>query len=153
MVRTLAAFALAVAALVACSSDGNAGSGTGATACEKDTRKDVYVSGLSKSAASLSVRIVEATPGPPVKGTNAMTLEIVDAAGKAVEGASVAVVPFMPDHGHGSAVTPEVTPAGGGRYAVSKLYFAMAGLWQVTVAVTPQGGTKSEATFAFCLEG
>ena len=38
------------------------------------------MSGLSKSAASLSVRIVEATPGPPVKGTNAMTLEVVDAA-------------------------------------------------------------------------
>lgn len=147
---------LAVAAS-ACGDDdhgdhGSSGGGGNATACEKDTRKDLYTAGLSKQAGDLTVKIMDATPAPPTKGTNAMTLEIADAAGP-VAGATVNVLPFMPDHGHGSAVTPVVTDMGGGKYKVEKVYLAMAGLWRITVSVQKPGAAAQEVAFAFCLEG
>jgi hypothetical protein len=144
-------------ALAGCSSNDDAGSGSGVasatTGCSADTRKDVYTTGLTKQAGSFSIKIVEAAPSPPSKGTNAMTFELLDQAGTPVDGATMTITPFMPDHGHGSAVTPVVTASGGGKYAISKLYFAMAGLWRVTVSVqTPAAGIQ-EAAFQFCLDG
>jgi hypothetical protein len=132
----------------------NPDAGGSAGACASDARKDVYTAGLSKQGAGLTVKIVDATPAPPAKGTNVMTLQVLDGAGKPLDGASVQVTPFMPDHGHGSAVPPVVTPAGSdGKYAVDKVYLAMAGLWQLTITVTPAGGTRGEVVFSFCLDG
>lgn len=147
----------AIVSVSACSSDDDAGSTTSGTApatgCAADTRKDIFTAGLTKPAGTYTVKIVDATPGPPVKGTNAMTLEIRDAGGQPVDGATVTVTPFMPDHGHTSAVAPVVTPSGGGRYTVTKIYLSMAGLWKLTVGVQPPGGALQEAVFQFCLDG
>jgi len=147
--------------VVACSSsdgsDTGASSGqTQATACEKDTRKDVYTAGIAKETSvgeRLTVKIVESTPSPPKKGTNTMTLEIADGAGKLLDGATVSVVPYMPDHAHGSAVTPVVTPMGAGRYDVTKIYYPMPGLWKVTVTVQMTGAAPQEVAFNFCFDG
>lgn len=135
------------------SSSSSGASGSPTTACEKDTRKDIYTAGLAKQSAGLTVKIVESNPSPPQKGTNTMTLEIADAAGAPVDGATVAVTPWMPDHAHGSALTPVATPMGGGRYAVSKIYYPMPGLWQVTVSVQTPGAAAQEVTFNFCFDG
>lgn len=158
--RTLLVFSMVVlAAVVAgCSGDddqpgGASGAPPPPMGCAADTRKDVYTAGLSKPAGALNVKLVESRPGPPMKGTNAMTIEILDAAGQPVDGAMVTVTPWMPDHAHGSAVKPEITPAGGGKYEVDKVYLAMAGLWQIKVSVQPPGGGLEEATFQFCLDG
>ncbi|MDF2693425.1 MAG: hypothetical protein K0S65_1808 [Labilithrix sp.] len=140
----------------ACSSDeGDGGGGAApATGCAADNRKDVYTAGLSKPAGRFSVTLLESKPGPPIKGTNAMTLELVDPAGQPLDGATVVVMPWMPDHAHGSAVKPVVTDMGGGKYEVDKIYLAMAGLWQIKVSVQPAGGGPiQEATFQFCLDG
>jgi len=143
----------------ACSGDDDGGDkgSTGAppaTGCAADGRKDVYAPGLSKSAGTLSVRLLESNPGPPIKGTNTMTLEVVDAAGQPVDGATITVTPWMPDHAHGSAVKPVVTATGGGKYTVDEIYLAMAGLWQIKIGVqTAGGGPLQEATFQFCLYG
>src|SRR5687767_14054395 len=75
-------------------------------ACANDTRKDVYAAGLTKQSSGLSVRIMDATPAPPHKGTNALKLQVLDGNGKGVTGAILRITPFMPDHGHTSAVTP-----------------------------------------------
>ncbi|MBX3192704.1 MAG: FixH family protein [Labilithrix sp.] len=149
---TVAALALA---LSGCSSeDPGASSGGGRqTACEKDTRKDIYVAGLSKQNAGLSVKLVESTPAPPAKLTNAMTFQVLDGAGKPLDGATVSVVPFMPDHGHGSQVAPVVTPKGNGTYEVANIYLAMAGLWRITVSVQTPGGAPQEIAFQFCVDG
>jgi hypothetical protein len=150
---------LFAAALVSgCSSDGGsngtaAGAGQ-ATGCASDTRKDVYTAGLTKTAGALNVKVVEATPAPPAKGTNAMTFELTDAGGKPVDGATITVTPFMPDHAHGSAVTPAVAPAGAGRYSVTNVYLPMAGLWRITFSVQAAGGgATQDAVFQFCLDG
>lgn len=160
--RTLFVLSMALLATVmaGCSGDddGDGSNGTSgappATSCAADTRKDVYTAGLSKPAGTLNVKLVESRPGPPIKGTNAMTIEIRDAAGQPVDGAMVTVTPWMPDHAHGSAVKPEVTPAGEGKYEIEKVYLAMAGLWQIKIAVQPAGGGPLQETmFQFCLDG
>ncbi len=148
-------------ALAACSNSnddttsGSSGSSGRAGACASDNRKDVYTAGLTKQSASstLSVKIMDATPAPPTKGTNVMTFQVVDAAGKGVTGATVTVTPFMPDHGHGSAVVPIVKDDGDGKYTVEKIYLAMAGLWTLTVKVEMPGQAPQEVSFAFCLDG
>lgn len=65
-----------VSALGACASSsggtdpGSSGSsGQAATACEKDTRKDVFTVGLAKQSSAVSVKIVESTPSPPSSGS------------------------------------------------------------------------------------
>ena len=159
--RVVATVLLSVALMsTACSGDDDEGGDKGssgappATGCAADDRKDVYTPGLSKEAGTLSVRLIESNPGPPIKGTNTMTLEVLDAAGQPVEGATLTVTPWMPDHAHGSAVKPVVTATGGGKYTVEQIYLAMAGLWQIKVGVqTAGGGPLQEATFQFCLDG
>jgi len=137
-------------------SSGSSGGSSGfqSKACSQDARKDIYTAGLSKKNDALQVMIVESTPSPPKKGTNTMLLQIVDAAGKPVEGATVSVTPYMPDHAHGSAVVPAVTSMGEGKYAVAKLYYPMPGLWKVTVTVQMAGGAApQEVAFNFCFDG
>lgn len=146
------ALAVLVTALPGCSSEDES-NGPSARGCAADGRKDVYTQGLTKTAGALSVRLLEATPAPPAKGTNAMTIEVVDAGGAPVDDATITVTPFMPDHGHGSAVKPEVAAAGGGKYTVTKIYLAMAGLWEIKVSVQRPGEPAQETTFNFCLDG
>ena len=159
----LAPFALVAGLLLAsaCSSEepdsGSSSGGVGqSTGCAQDTRKDVYTAGLAKQNDAVSVKIVDSTPSPPKKGTNTMTLLIADPAGKPIDGATVSVTPYMPDHAHGSAVTPVVTAMGEGKYAVAKIYYPMPGLWKVTVTVQmsgPGAPAPQEVAFNFCFDG
>jgi hypothetical protein len=152
MKRWLLVFA---ALAIACSSDDDGATGANgstATACAADTRKDLYAAGMTKPAGALVVKLVEAAPGPPIKGMNAMTLNVTDANGAPVDGASLAVVPFMPDHAHGSARKTVIKPIGAGTYEVTDIWLPMAGLWKLTVTVQANGAT-SEATFQFCVDG
>ncbi len=161
MIRFLALFCLSAGLLVvapACSSDDDStttGTGTSAsTACAADKRQDIYTAGLTKPAGDLQVVLVDAQPGPPIKGMNTLKLELRDSSGAAVDGAEISVTPFMPDHAHGSARKPVVTAAGAGRYDVAGVWLPMAGLWKITVSVKKaEGAALQAAEFQFCLDG
>jgi hypothetical protein len=157
LARTNAALAVATLVAACSTSDGGdpAGTSGGTTsACAQDSRKDVYTAGLSKqTAAALSVKVMSATPAPPAKLTNALTLQLLDAGGQPLDGATLSVVPFMPDHGHGSAIKPTVTPKGGGVYDVTNLYYPMPGLWRVTVTVQLPNLAAQDVAFSFCIDG
>ena len=149
---------LTVLTVLACStSDGGSDPGTsgGSTsACAQDGRKDVYTAGLAKqTAAALSVKIMSATPAPPAKLTNALTLQLLDAGGQPLDGATLSIAPFMPDHGHGSAVKPTVTAKGGGVYDVTNLYYPMPGLWRLTVTIQLPNVAAQDVAFSFCIDG
>jgi hypothetical protein len=140
--------------------DGSTGGTSGAVmttsaACAADNRKDIYTAGLSKPTATggLSITLMEATPAPPQKQSNALVLQVIDAAGKPVDGATLSVTPFMPDHGHGSSVKPTVMPMGGGVYDVSNVYLPMPGLWRLTVTVQMPNVAAEDAAFQFCIDG
>lgn len=148
---------VAAVALGACGTDEGSSSGGASggaqTACDKDGRKDVYTAGLAKQGSALSVKLLESTPAPPAKLKNAMKFQIVDGAGAPLDGATLSVVPFMPDHGHGTAAVPVVTPQGNGTYEVSNIYLPMAGLWKITVSVQMPGAAPQEVAFQFCVDG
>jgi len=154
--RFVAVGLLVTGPLLGCSSEPHDAShdASAPTGCAAETRADAFVLGLAKALPNgLVVRLVAATPAPPAKGDNTWTVEIVDAAGKPVSGATVAVVPFMPDHGHGTAVAPTVTPeAAPGKYLISKMNLPMAGYWDITLSVTVSGA-KGEVRFGICIDG
>ena len=69
---SLATVLALASALAACGDDASSTSSSGSsgaqTACQKDTRKDAYASGLAKSGPSCTVKILDAQPAPPSKG-------------------------------------------------------------------------------------
>jgi hypothetical protein len=154
--------AAAASAALGCSSSGDSGTAgtsgavtTTGTACTADNRKDIYTAGLAKQTATgaLSIKVMDAMPAPPQKQSNALVLQVVDAAGMPVDGATVSVTPFMPDHGHGSSVKPTVTAKGGGLYDVANVYLPMPGLWRLTVTVQQPNVAAQDAAFQFCIDG
>jgi hypothetical protein len=145
--------AIAVTA-AACSGGGGGDVGPDADiGCRFDHRAMTYAAGmkLAGDSGALSFAIETATPAPPLKGNNSWTVQILDGSGAPVTGATMTAVPFMPDHGHGTQVTPVVTPAGDA-YTVAPLYLFMPGLWQVTLTATSAAGDDS-VKFDFCIEG
>jgi hypothetical protein len=157
----LAGLLVTMAAAACSSSDDGSSSSSGASgtsgttgACATDTRKDIYTAGLAKqTSGALSVKLMQATPAPPAKQSNALTFVVTDAAGKPVDGATLSVTPFMPDHGHGSSVKPTITPMGGGTYDVTNVYLPMPGLWRLTVTVQMPNVAAQDVAFSFCIDG
>jgi YtkA-like protein len=79
------------------------------------------------------------TPDPIAVGSLfSLDVAVLDAASGAppASDVSLAVDARMPEHGHGMNVEPQVTPKGGGRFAVSGMQFHMAGKWEIDFDVT-----------------
>ncbi len=74
---------------------------------------------------------VRSSPQPPVRGLTNFQLTVTDADGNAVSGLQLSVVPWMPQMGHGTSVTPVVKDVGDGVYQVTDVYLFMAGLWEL----------------------
>jgi hypothetical protein len=123
--------------------------------CQTDPRDDTYAPNLAKAGASGNFQfvLVSANPGPPAIDNNTWVVQLLDSSGTPVPGATfTSIKPWMPDHGHGSSAVPADTDNHDGTYTIQPLYFFMAGLWQVTLAVQANGKTDS-AIFSFCVQG
>jgi hypothetical protein len=125
--------------------------------CELETRDDEYTAGMEKTGAGgMTFRLVSSDPAPPSRYDNTWVIEILDDTGAPLDGATVEVTPFMPDHGHGTGIAAVVTedPDVDGRYLVEPVNLFMPGLWEITIEATPAGGTaadRDEAVFSFCI--
>lgn len=155
------AFATVLALLPACGT-GTGGQGgettttTGGVCAALDAGADTYAAGLSRVSADGQVKVafVSAQPAPPAKGANDFVIDVTDASGQPLTGASIALEAFMPAHGHGATAVPAVQPGSQpGRYTMTGLGLFMAGTWQITFTVTPTGGTAEPVMFTFCVEG
>ena len=149
------AAALVAVAPAACSSEGGGEPEEmeAAAFCESETRAEPYSASMTKVGDSgVSVTIADAMPAPPAIFDNQWTLDIADAAGNPIEGATLAVQPFMPDHGHPTNRESVVTEVGGGTYEVDPVNFMMGGYWEVTVDVETADMTDS-VIFKFCIPG
>ncbi|MFM2418131.1 MAG: hypothetical protein RL385_2854 [Pseudomonadota bacterium] len=73
-------------------------------------------------------------PSPCIVGDNSAQITLRDAAGAALEGATVTVSPWMPAHGHG---TIDVSAIEGdpGVYGTERVRFNMAGRWELHIQV------------------
>lgn len=136
------------------SGDDGGGDGDAAPTCEEASDEDTFAIGLSRAGdgGMMTVEFMGGAPAAPViRADNVWDVMLYDAAGEPVPGAEMVVTPFMPQHGHGSAVGVEVTDNGDGSYTWDPLYFAMTGLWEITVDVTLPGGDTDTVVFAFCV--
>jgi hypothetical protein len=127
----------------------------GAVSCETDPRVDTYVANLSKTSQSgaFKVSLVSGDPAPPAKGSNSWTIKITDASGAPMPNLPISVVPFMPDHGHGTSIVPQITASADGTYTVNPLYLFMPGVWRITITLDADAAVPVAASFFFCIEG
>lgn len=126
-----------------------------------DARADDWKLPLTKPTASgaLKVTLLASQADIPVIGDSMTkwTIAVADATtGAPVTGAPVSVLPWMPDHGHGTSVKAVVTEdaATPGQYALEPLYFFMAGYWTVTITInggSADGGAADSVVFSLCL--
>ena len=112
--------------------------------CSKETRATPYAPGTVVASAdgAVKVTLVDNRPGaadannPPgnwVKGSNTWDVTVTDGAGQPLDGLDIETVPKMPDHMHGTSITPIATDEGQGQYQISPLYLYMGGYWRITL--------------------
>lgn len=146
---------LAATGLVACDDDHNhEHADAAAVNCASETRADPYVAGMEASGSNgYKVVLMSSTPAPPAKGDNEWQLQLVDTGDTPIDGATLELSPFMPDHGHGTPIGAVVTPAGSnGEYTATPVNLWMPGYWEVTVNID-DGGTTDSAVFKVCIDG
>ena len=94
---------------------------------------------------------VENDPHPPVTGATHLALDIsTPDESLGVEGASLTITPWMPDHGHGISEAPVITEQGEGSYGAS-FAFSMPGDWDVSIVIDGESGTD-EVVFGYEVE-
>jgi hypothetical protein len=80
-------------------------------------------------------------------------LHVETADGQPVEGATISVGGWMPEHGHGLPTSPQVTQdLGNGDYLVEGLRFQMGGWWEVKFNISADG-VEDNVTFNIILGG
>ena len=93
---------------------------------------------------SFVVRYQSESGPPQINTLHSWRLHIVDAAGNAVTGASIAVSGGMPLHNHGLPTRPRVTAElGDGNYRLDGMRFHMAGSWEITLDIVADGTTDT----------
>jgi hypothetical protein len=97
---------------------------------------DAYLT-QTTDAGKCRIEVRTSPSQPPTRGTFDIQLTVVDATtGKPMDGLAVTAVPWMPAMGHGTSVTPTVTPAGEGHYVLSNVSMFMPGTWQLRTTIT-----------------
>ena len=153
-------FALLLAlGLSGCGSHHQGSSGGGAdgamATCAMEPRALAYAAGMQLPGMNqlFVVTLLASDPGPPWKGDNTWMLRVAGSDGAPADNLMLAVVPFMPDHGHGTPIKVRVTPSAGGNYKLERVNLFMAGLWQVTITIKTGDNKVDQVMFPFCIEG
>ncbi|MBX3129380.1 MAG: FixH family protein [Polyangiaceae bacterium] len=147
----LAAALLALGSGCSSSDDPQGSGGTGGAGTPCGGRGETFSAGMTHPGddGALTFTLVSATPAPPQLFDNSWLLEL-SAAGAALDGATLTVSTWMPDHEHGSPKQTQVSPQGDGRYQLSPVNLFMPGLWEVRVEAQ-SGSTSDGTTFTFCV--
>jgi len=93
------------------------------------------IAALTTNAGTWDVTLWTA-PQPPRKGTVAVKYRLLAADGAPADGVTLAVVPWMPAHGHGSSRAPTVTAEGDGWYQARGVSLYMSGQWELRTAMS-----------------
>lgn len=147
------------AALAACGSEAGppAAEASGDdVSCTADPRLDTYDGELDKAGERgvLSFRFFELDPAPPARGLNTFHLQVTGD----VMPDELDVDLRMPDHGHGTSITPIISAdAAPGTYTIRQLFLFMPGVWRLDFeALGGEGGAPSmldSVALHFCVEG
>src|SRR6185369_8155665 len=82
------------------------------------------------------------------QGPNSLDMTVRDKSGLTVEGAEVAITPWMPSMGHGVWDKPVVTERGGGNYHAENVKIIMGGRWDLRITIR-KGTLEGRAIFPF----
>lgn len=93
-------------------------------------------------------RIYTATLEPAqalrLRSLQTVAVRIVDAEGRPVEGATIAVAGGMPEHAHGLPTQPRVTASkGNGVYEIEGVRFSMGGWWELKLSIESPAGADA----------
>jgi len=81
-------------------------------------------------------------------GVNAFDIIVHDNNDKDVVGATITVVPWMPEMGHGVFEKPVIKERGGGLYSVENITLIMGGRWELKMKIR-KGTLEDTTTFDF----
>ncbi len=123
--------------------------------CTHDPRVSQYAPNLTVKSTSgaLNFVLLSSNPAPPAAETNVWSMRITNGTGVNQANVVANVLPFMPDMGHGTSITPSMSANSDGTYTVQPLYLFMAGIWSITFTTVPASGPSDSAVFFFCVEG
>jgi len=153
--------AITLVALSGCSSDESQGSSSRIdpnVACQDfDTPWSDYYAGMIEvgTQSRVQIALLDADPAPPDLHANSWTLQLLDMSERPMtEDVSFSrVKPWMPDHGHGTAIEPVVGALDAdGKTVVTGIDFRMPGVWTVTYDIDTANGPDS-VVFSFCIDG
>ena len=99
---------------------------------------------VASASGQLNIGVWWSPPQPTV-GYDATQLEITDTTGAPVTGLTLAIIPWMPAHGHGASVLPTVSETAPGVYVATPLDFFMAGDWELMTAINGPTGDAGSA--------
>jgi hypothetical protein len=124
-----------------------------ASDCAAETRDDEFAIGLSKAGTTAAITFVAADPAPPALDDNTWTVVVSDLDGQPLADASItAVIPRMPDHGHGTPIEALVSATDNpGEFTISPVNLFMAGFWEISFDLE-LAGTSEQVVFGFCVE-
>jgi YtkA-like len=106
----------------------------------------------TSASKQFKVSYISATNPVPISKIHSWTLEVKDASGAAVDGASIEVTGKMPGHMHGMMTQPKVTKQlGQGKYLVEGVGFQMTGWWVMQFSISSKT-VKDMAEFNLMLK-
>ena len=151
--RLLTALCLCLGALACGDGDGSKRHGN---VCDDSSQTIPFELGMALPSTSeaLTLSISDATPSPVDRGDNTWTVQLLDAAGDAVNDATVVLEPVMPGHGHGTFPTTFTGKSvdDQGHYTLGPFDLLMPGTWLMTFEVTPPGGARAVFDPGYCIE-
>ena len=161
--RLLSLVSLAATCLAGCggSDEGSnaVGNATGAdetfvSLCEDTADIDTWTQApISRDGENYSLRLMAISPEPWSVGDNDWRIEVKDKEGAIVDGASLFVTPYMPDHGHGvSPPNYDGIQASDGLYDIDTFNLMMPGFWEMTVTVGAVDVPTEVIAFRICVE-
>jgi hypothetical protein len=110
-----------------------AGAGCASQGVDLDTGPLVQVADATTRTGAYDVAVLAHSP-TPVRGNHTVQL-VLTSAGAPADGLALTIVPWMPAMGHGTSITPTVTPLGGGAYQLDDVNLFMPGLWELRTTI------------------
>ena len=123
-----------------------------------DTEVDTYEAGMTRMTVDgvFHVTLLETNPGPPEKGDNTMQIQIAypDAMDTPLEGRTVYLRPYMPEHEHGTSPSQyDAVEVESGIYKLGPFDLFMPGAWELPVHIVGDNEEHDHVTFTFEIEG
>ena len=125
--------------------------------CAEDVLGQTFTPDMEQTGpAGYTVKLVDVNPNPPSEGNNDWNFEILLPSGDPLLDANVFVKPWMPNHGHGTAIKPIVTSPETDQtsYLVSPVNLRMPGHWRIGFEIADSDSTVVDVVeYHFCIEG